>query len=49
MSIRKSVTFNKPQIPFIEEERKKLGVSFAEMVRRIIDFYKEHRGNNHAK
>lgn len=48
MNTRKSITFNKPQIPYIDEERKKLGVSFGEMVRRMVDFCKEHRENKNG-
>lgn len=38
------VTLTKPQRTFLKAEADKLGISIAELIRRIIDEYREKRG-----
>jgi hypothetical protein len=35
--------FTKPQMAFLKEEAERLGISVAELVRRIIDEYREKK------
>jgi hypothetical protein len=41
MSIKQSVVFTTPQRAFLEKEAKRLGISVSDLVRRIIDEYRE--------
>ncbi len=36
-SVQRSIVFTGPQYAFLERERKKLGLSISEMIRRIVD------------
>lgn len=38
---KQTITFTKPQAAFVLAEAKRLGISFADAVRRIIDAYRE--------
>lgn len=40
MKRRKTITFTDKQIEYITAEVKRLGISFADVVRRIIDGYR---------
>jgi hypothetical protein len=40
---QRSVVFTKPQLAFLKEEAKRLGVSIAEVIRRIVDEYRSNR------
>jgi hypothetical protein len=37
---KQTITFTKPQTAFIQMQAKRLGISFADTVRRIIDAYR---------
>jgi hypothetical protein len=43
MSTRQSVTLTKPQETFLKAEAKRLGISVSDLIRRIIDEYREAR------
>lgn len=38
-----TVTFTTPQMTFLQREAKRLGITIAELVRRIIDGYREEK------
>jgi hypothetical protein len=38
---RQSVTLSEPQAKFLADEAKKLGISVSDLIRRIIDQYRE--------
>jgi hypothetical protein len=38
---RQSVTLTEPQVKFLEAEAKRLGISVSDLIRRIIDQYRE--------
>ncbi len=40
---RQTISFTKPQNDYIQEEAEKLGISKADLVRRIIDEYRNNR------
>jgi hypothetical protein len=40
---RMSVTFTEPQLAFLKVEADRLGVSIADLIRRIVDRYREDR------
>jgi Ribbon-helix-helix protein, copG family len=42
-SVRQSVTLTKPQLEFLKREAERLGISVSDMIRRIIDAYREGR------
>lgn len=35
--IQRSIVFTRPQMQWLKEEARRLGVSFAEVIRRIVD------------
>jgi ribbon-helix-helix CopG family protein len=40
---RRSVTLTAPQLGFLKQEAERLGISISDLVRRIIDAYREGR------
>jgi hypothetical protein len=40
---RQTVTFTKPQLAFLRAEAERLGITVADLIRRIIDAYREGR------
>jgi predicted DNA-binding ribbon-helix-helix protein len=40
---RQSITLTKPQFAFLRKEAARLGVSVSELIRRIIDQYREKK------
>jgi hypothetical protein len=44
-SPRRSVAFTEPQWAFLKAESERLGITIAELLRRIIDQHREGRGN----
>lgn len=42
-TIRQSVTITKPQAEFLEAEAAKLGITVSDLIRRIIDQYRESK------
>lgn len=42
-SPRMSISFTAPQLAFLKEEAERLGITVAELVRRIIDEHREKR------
>lgn len=43
MSTRLTVSFTDPQMAFLKKEAKRLGVTVAEIIRRLIDEYRDQR------
>lgn len=41
MMYKQMISFTEPQIAFLKDEAKRLGIPVAELVRRIIDQYRE--------
>jgi hypothetical protein len=41
---RQSVTLTKPQLAFLKAEAMRLGITLSDVIRRIIDQYRETRG-----
>jgi hypothetical protein len=41
---RQSVTLTKPQVAFLKAESIRLGITLSDVIRRIIDHYREARG-----
>ncbi len=41
MMHKQTITFTKPQIAFLQAKAKKLGISVADLIRRIIDAHRE--------
>jgi len=41
--VRQMLQFTKPQLEFLKSEAARLGLSIAELVRRIVDEYREYR------
>jgi hypothetical protein len=41
MTNRQSVTLTDPQLVFLKKEAKRLGISVSDLIRRIIDQYRE--------
>lgn len=41
---KQMVSFTQPQIAFLKTEAERLGISIADLVRRIVDAYREERG-----
>lgn len=41
---KQMVSFTQPQIAFLKAEAERLGISVADLVRRIVDAYREERG-----
>jgi hypothetical protein len=39
--IKRMVSFTEPQLKFLKAESEKLGISIPELIRRIIDQYRE--------
>jgi hypothetical protein len=42
-SVRQTITFTAPQMTFLKEESARLGITIGELLRRIIDAYREAR------
>jgi hypothetical protein len=40
---RTSVTLTKPQLDFLKKEAERLGITTSDLIRRIIDRYREER------
>jgi predicted DNA-binding ribbon-helix-helix protein len=40
---RQSVTLTKPQMDYLKEESKRLGITVSDLIRRIIDQHREQR------
>jgi hypothetical protein len=40
---RQSVTLTIPQLAFLKKEAKRLGISVSDLIRRIIDDYREEK------
>lgn len=45
---RMNISFSFQQTAFLEQEQRRLGISVAELVRRIIDEYRENRQKRSA-
>ena len=43
---KQSITFTAPQIDFLRLDAEQLGISVGELVRRIIDAYRETKGKS---
>jgi hypothetical protein len=43
MSTRQTVTFKDPQAEFLKREVEKFGITVSDLIRRIIDQYRETR------
>jgi hypothetical protein len=41
---RMSITFTEPQMAFLKVEAERLGISVADLIRRIVDRYRDERG-----
>jgi hypothetical protein len=41
MSTKQSVVFTDPQLQFLKKEAKRLGITVSDLVRRIVDKYRE--------
>lgn len=44
-TLRQSVTLTKPQAEYLKAEADRLGLTISDMIRRIIDAYREQRGS----
>lgn len=44
MTARRTVAFTEPQMEYLEIESKRLGISVADVVRRIVDSYRGANG-----
>jgi hypothetical protein len=42
-TVKQSIVLTKPQSDFLKEEAERLGISAADLIRRIIDRYREDR------
>lgn len=40
--LRQSITFTRPQIKYLREESERLGITVSDLVRRIVDTYREN-------
>ena len=43
---KQTITFTKPEIDYLKAEAKRLGISVADLVRRIIDQHQERQGKS---
>lgn len=43
-SQKMSVIFTGPQLAFLKAEAERMGISVADLIRRIVDRYREERG-----
>lgn len=44
MPIRRSIPLTDPQVAFLTAEAERLGISVPELIRRILDQYREAKG-----
>ena len=43
-TVRQSVTLTEPQFAFLKSEAERLGITVSDLIRRIVDQYREGRG-----
>jgi hypothetical protein len=48
-TVRQSVTLSMPQEQFLKQESERLGLSVSEVIRRIIDKYREEREGKYGE